>query len=60
MNIAICYCGVLDECTVCVIIFLLFLESRTIIVSEMCVPSGSWMTGNKNCQGLVARVGDFQ
>ena len=50
----------LDECTVCVIIFLLFLESHTMIMSETCVPFGGWMTGNKSCQGLVARVGECQ
>lgn len=60
MHIVICYCGVLDECTVYVIIFLLFLESHTIIVSEKCVPSGVWTTGNKSFQGLVAGVGDCQ
>jgi hypothetical protein len=60
VNIVICYCGILDECTVCVIIFLLCLESHTIIVSEKYVPSGGWTTGNKSCQGLVARVGDCQ
>lgn len=36
------------------------LESNTIIASKKCVPSGGWMTGNKSCQGLVARVGDCQ
>jgi hypothetical protein len=50
----------LDECTVCVIIFVLFLESHTIIVSEKCVPSGGWTTGNKSFQGLVARAGECQ
>ena len=58
--VIICSCGILDECTVSVIIFVLFLESHTIIVSEKCVPSGGWMTGNKSFQGLVARVGDCQ
>ena len=60
MNIVICYCGILDKCTVYVIIFLLFLESHTIVVSEKCVPSGGWTTGNESFQGLVARVGDCQ
>lgn len=36
------------------------LENHTIISNEKCVPSGAWLTGNENCQELVARVGGYQ